>query len=158
MVNIIIIVFLVAIDQFFKYLATEFLSGGTTFVIIPHLLGLNYVKNYGAGFSLLNGKVNFLIIITSIALIGIAWAILAKKFETKFEEFCFVLILAGGIGNLVDRALNGFVVDYLEFLFVKFPIFNFADILICCGVALFIIYNFSNGIFTKEKKVKNEHE
>ena len=158
MLNISIVVVLVILDQLFKYLATQFLSSTAPLIIIPNLIGLNYVHNYGAGFSILSGKVNFLIVITSLALVVIALAILTDRFENKFEEFCFVLILAGGIGNLIDRALNGFVVDYLEFLFIEFPVFNFADILICCGVGLFMIYTVKTEFFSKNKKGKNSDE
>lgn len=158
MLNIIIVVILVALDQLFKHLATQFISSIAPVTVIPGLLGLNYVHNYGAGFSILSGKVNFLIIFTSVALAAIALAIIFHKFESKFEEFCFVLILAGGIGNLIDRALNGFVVDYLEFLFIEFPVFNFADILICCGVGLFMVYTVKTEFFSKNKKGKGSDE
>lgn len=158
MLNILIVAILVALDQFFKYLATQFLSSTAPITLIPNLFGLNYVHNYGAGFSILSGKVDFLIIITSLALLAIAVCIILKKFDTKFEEFCFVLILAGGIGNLIDRVLNGFVVDYLEFLFIKFPIFNFADVLICCGVGLFIISTVKTEFIDKNKKGKSSNE
>ncbi len=152
MLNIIIVIVLVALDQLLKFLATQYLSVTAPVTLIPNLFGLNYVHNYGAGFSILSGKVNFLIVITSIALVAIALAILMNKFDTKFEEFCFVLILAGGVGNLIDRALNGFVVDYLEFLFIEFPVFNFADILICCGVGLYMVYTIWSEFFSKNKK------
>ena len=160
MLNIIIVVILVAIDQFFKYLATQNLAALAVrpVTVIPNVIGLNYVHNYGAGFSILSGKVNFLIIVTSLALVGIALAILMDKFDTKFEEFCFVLILAGGVGNLIDRALNGYVVDYLEFLFMEFPVFNFADILICCGVGLYIVYTIKTEFFSKKKKENKSDE
>ena len=154
MLNIILVVILVSADQFFKYLATQNLFGLKTLpiTVIPNIIGFNYVHNYGAGFSILSGKVNFLIIVTSIALVAIALAILMNKFDSKFEELCFVLILAGGIGNLIDRALNGYVVDYFEFLFMDFPVFNFADILICCGMGLYVIYTFRTEFFSKNKK------
>lgn len=158
MLNIFIVVVLVALDQLFKFLATQYLSVTAPIVVMPNILGLNYLHNYGAGFSILSGKVDFLIIITSVALVGIALAILMNKFDTKFEEFCFVLILAGGVGNLIDRALNGYVVDYLEFLFIEFPVFNFADILICVGVGLYMIYTVKTEFFSKKKKENNINE
>ncbi|MBQ7284386.1 MAG: signal peptidase II [Oscillospiraceae bacterium] len=158
MINILIVAVLVALDQLFKHLATQFLSSAAPVTIIPNILGLNYVHNYGAGFSILSGKVIFLIIVTSLALVAIALAILMHKFENRFDEFCFVLILAGGIGNLIDRSLNGFVVDYLEFLFIDFPVFNFADILICCGVGLFMVYTIATEFFLKKKKETDSDE
>ena len=154
MFNLLMIIVLVAFDQILKFAATNALSGGATAVIIPHVLGLKYVLNPGAGFSILSGKVNFLIVITTVAMAVIAFGIFTKKFQNKFEEFCFVLILAGGIGNLIDRVMNGVVVDYLEFLFMDFPIFNFADILICVGVGLFIAYTVYTEFLHKDKRDK----
>ena len=154
MINFIIIAVLVLADQGLKYLATLYLANSAPITVIPHFLGLNYVLNAGAGFSILSGKVNLLIVVTSVALAAIAYFIFTKRFTDKWEEFSFVLILAGGLGNLIDRVVNGVVVDYLEFLFIDFPIFNFADILICCGVALFA-FNVLRTEFSKKGNNKN---
>lgn len=156
--NFILIFILIAFDQGLKYLATQFLASGSTMTLIPHILGLDYVLNPGAGFSILSGKVDFLIIITSIALLFIAYMIFIKKIPNKIEEFSFVLILAGGIGNLIDRVLNGVVVDYFKFLFINFPIFNFADVLICCGVALYAGYIIFTEFSSKNKKGEKADE
>ena len=155
MYNLLFIVVLVALDQLFKHLATKMLVDIVPVVVIPHLIGFNYVHNYGAGFSILSGKVDFLIIFTAVALVAIAVAIVAKKFDNKIDEFAFVLILAGGVGNLIDRVVNGYVVDYLEFLFMEFPVFNFADILICTGVGLFVLNTIVTEFFSKKKKGEN---
>jgi len=152
MYNLLFVVVLVALDQWFKHLATKMLVDIVPVVVVPHFIGFNYVHNYGAGFSILSGKVDFLIVITAVALLAIAVGIVAKKFDNKIDEFSFVLILAGGIGNLVDRVVNGYVVDYLEFLFMEFPIFNFADILICTGVGLFILNTIITEFISKKKK------
>lgn len=155
MLNVLIVVVFVAMDQYFKHLATKMLVDIVPVVVVPHFIGFNYVHNYGAGFSILSGKVDFLIIITSIALLVVALGIVLKKFDNKVDEISFVLILAGGIGNLIDRVVNGYVVDYLEFLFIDFPIFNFADILICTGVGLLILNTIITEFFTKKKKGEN---
>ena len=152
MFNLLIIAVLVALDQLFKILATKFLPDIVPVVVLPHFIGFNYIHNYGAGFSILSGKVDFLIVITAIAMLVIAVGIFAKKFDNNVDEFAFVLILAGGIGNLIDRVVNGYVVDYLEFLFIEFPIFNFADILICTGVGLFVLNTIVTEFFSKNKK------
>ena len=120
-------------------------------IVLVVLDGFNYVHNYGAGFSILSGKVDFLIIFTAVALLVIAYFVFAKKFDTETDELCFILILAGGIGNLIDRVVNGYVVDYLEFLFIEFQIFNFAYILICVGVGLFALYTIKTEFFSKTK-------
>ena len=152
MFNLLIVVVLVALDQLFKVLATRILPDIVPVAVVPHFIGFNYIHNYGAGFSILSGKVDFLIVITAVALLAIAVGIFAKKFDNNIDEFSFVLILAGGIGNLIDRVVNGYVVDYLEFLFMEFPVFNFADILICTGVGLFILNTIVTEFFSKNKK------
>ena len=155
MFNLLIVVVLVALDLFFKVLATRILPDIVPVVVVPHFIGFNYIHNYGAGFSILSGKVDFLIVITAVALLAIAVGIFAKKFDNNIDEFSFVLILAGGIGNLIDRVVNGYVVDYLEFLFMEFPVFNFADILICTGVGLFVLNTIVTEFFSKNKKGEN---
>ena len=155
MFNLLIVVVLVALDQVFKILATRILPDIVPVAVVPHFIGFNYIHNYGAGFSILSGKVDFLIVITAVALLAIAVGIFAKKFDNNIDEFSFVLILAGGIGNLIDRVVNGYVVDYLEFLFMEFPVFNFADILICTGVGLFVLNTIVTEFFSKNKKGEN---
>lgn len=156
MFNLLLALVLIVADQGFKLLAVNGLKGQPAITVIPHLLGLRYAENTGAAFSMLSGKVDFLIIITAVALAAIAYAVIAKKIGNRFEEFCFVLIFAGGVGNLIDRILNGVVVDYLEFLFIDFPIFNFADVLICCGVGLYAVYTIVSEVASKKKKDKTD--
>ena len=156
MYNFLIAAVLVLLDQWFKVMAVNHLKGQAAVTVIPHIIGLRYAENTGAAFSMLSGKVDFLIIITAVALIAIAYFVFAKKFDNKFEEICFLLILTGGIGNLIDRIVQGKVVDYLEFLFIDFPIFNFADILVCCGVGLYAVYTILTEFSFKKKDTKTD--
>ena len=107
---------LIGIDQAIKLWATNVLQPVGAMPLIPHVVELRFVLNPGMAFSLLSGKQLFLISATSIA-----------------------LILAGGIGNLIDRVLNGVVVDYINLLFMQFAVFNFADICVCVGVGLWVL-------------------
>ena len=154
MYNILIASVLILLDQWFKVIAVSHLKGQAAVTFIPHIIGFRYAENTGAAFSILSGKVDFLIIITAIALAAVAFFVFTHKFDNKFEEICFMLIFAGGVGNLIDRIVQGKVVDYLEFLFIDFPIFNFADILVCCGVGLYAIYTVSTEFILKNKKDK----
>ena len=140
--SIIITAVLVILDQWSKYLATEHLIGAGTVVVLPRILGLRYVENTGAAFSMMSNSTDFLIVITAVALIVMAYVFWVKNYGEVFERFCFTLIIAGGIGNLIDRVLNGFVVDYFEFLFMKFAVFNVADVYVCTGIALYTLYTF----------------
>ena len=91
--------------------------------------------NPGMAFSLLSGKQLFLIIATSVALILVAYGLFFRSRGRYLQQAALLLILAGGIGNLIDRVLNGVVVDYINLLFMQFAVFNFADICVCVGVA-----------------------
>ena len=106
-------------------------------VLIPHVLGLQYTRNYGISFSLFGnsaGAMRAVSIITGLVLLAGVVLLLAGKLRGAYTAGA-VLVLAGGAGNLLDRLLHGYVVDYIELLFMRFAIFNFADILITCGVA-----------------------
>ncbi len=99
---------------------------------------LYYIQNNGAAYSILQGKQLLLILFTLVVMIGIiVYAIVDRKKISKFEFFSLSLILGGGIGNLIDRVMNGFVVDFINIKVI--PVFNVADIAITCGCILFAI-------------------
>ena len=147
--SIIITSLLVALDQYSKYLATNYLMGNSPVVVIPGVLGLRYVENTGAAFSMLSNSTDSLIVVTAIAMLVMAYVFWYKNYGDSFEKLCFTLIIAGGIGNLIDRVLNGFVVDYFEFLFMKFAVFNVADVYVCTGIALYALYTFYVEFYKK---------
>lgn len=145
-------VFLIAADRLSKYLAAGYLMGHGRITVIPGILGLRYIENTGAAFSILSERTSFLIIITVVALAFIAYEFLIKNKGTKFEIFCFILIFSGGIGNLIDRIFAGYVVDYFEFLFMNFAVFNLADVYITVGMFLYAAYTVYYEFFKKEKQ------
>ena len=130
---------LIGIDQAIKLWATNVLQPVGAMPLIPHVVELQFVLNPGMAFSLLSGKQLFLIIATSIALILVAYGLFFRSRGKLLQQIAFILVLAGGIGNLIDRVLNGEVVDYINPLFIDFAVFNFADILVCVGVALWVL-------------------
>ena len=128
------------IDQIIKSLSLVYLIN---IPIIPNILSLTYAKNYGIAFSMLKEK-RIIIIAISILLISILIYVLKKDYISKNKDTCLVNIafgiLFGGIlGNLFDRIVRGFVIDYINVSF--FSIFNLADIAITFGVVLLIIDN-----------------
>lgn len=137
----ILIVVLVVIDQLTKYFAKLHLSGGKKITLIPGLLGLNYLENTGAAFSLFNGWRTFLIVLPIIATLVLSYLCI-KSFRVgkNILAYGYLLMISGAIGNLIDRIVSGGVIDFLEFKFIRFPIFNFADILVTSGVTLVCIY------------------
>ena len=126
---------LICIDQAIKLWATNVLQPVGAMPLIPHVVELQFVLNPGMAFSLLSGKQLFLI----IALILVAYGLFFRSRGRYLQQAALLLILAGGIGNLIDRVLNGVVVDYINLLFMQFAVFNFADICVCVGVGLWVL-------------------
>ena len=101
--------------------------------LIPHVVELRFVLNQGMAFSLLSGRQLFLIVATSAALILVAYWLFFRSRNDRLQQAALILVLGGGIGNLIDRVLNGEVVDYINLLFMRFAVFNFADICVVWG-------------------------
>ena len=140
---------LVGVDQLIKRWATAVLLPKTAMTLIPGVLELRYFLNDGMAFSMLAGKQKLLIAVTSLMLLGVLWMLFARKL-TPLERVAWTLVLGGGIGNLIDRVLNGEVVDYINLLFMQFAVFNFADICVCVGVGLWVLV-----IFLEELHAEN---
>ncbi len=133
---------LIALDQITKYLATLYLAPVGVLPFIPGVMELRYVLNDGAAFSLLSGVEGgrvILLVFTGIALAALAVYLFWKKPAARLERAALVLIIAGGLGNFVDRALNGVVVDFFATTFMNFAVFNVADIFVCVGVGLMVL-------------------
>lgn len=128
---------LVLIDQIIKILVSNMIE---SIVIIKNFFNLTYVENTGAAFSILENNTLFLIIITLISLFLIYKFLLKNKEFNKLEIITYSLLIGGIIGNLIDRIVYGYVIDYLEFIILNrhMPIFNFADICIVIGTFLFL--------------------
>ena len=141
---------LVGIDQAIKLWAVNVLQPVGAMPLIPHVVELRFVLNQGMAFSLLSGKQLFLIIATSAALLLVAYGLFFRSRGKYLQQAALLLVLGGGIGNLIDRVLNGEVVDYINLLFMRFAVFNFADICVCVGVALWVL-----EIFLEETHSEN---
>ena len=129
-------------DQLIKLWASNVLQPVGAMPLIPHVVELRFVLNQGMAFSLLSGKQLFLIATTSVALLLVAYALFFRSRGKYLQQAALILVLGGGIGNLIDRVLNGEVVDYINLLFMRFAVFNFADICVCVGVALWVLVIF----------------
>lgn len=153
--SVLVIVLLTAVDQIIKYFVVADLKPIGEKVLIPGVLRLSYVENDGAMMGMLGGKASVMTIATVIILIVLLAVLLSKKIKFGLLYCCFVGIIAGGIGNLIDRFRLGYVIDYIDVLFVKFYVFNFADCLITVGAFLIIGYQIYEIIReTKEKREK----
>ena len=135
--NLVCVAALVGIDQAIKLWAVQALAPVESITLIPHVLELRFVLNQGMAFSLLSGRQLFLILTTTAALLLVAYMLFFRSRGKLLQQTAFILVLAGG--NLIDRVLNGEVVDYINPLFIDFAVFNFADICVCVGVALWVL-------------------
>ena len=139
--NIILVVILVSvllgIDLLFKYLVSTYL---TTVNIIDNFFSLTYVLNDGAAFSLFASRTYLLILIALICLFFIIYE-LKNNLDDRVLSIGYSLVLAGLLGNFIDRLIDGYIIDYLSFkiLGYSYPIFNLADILIVVGIVIVII-------------------
>ena len=137
----IFVLLLAAIDQISKYMASVNLMFREDIVVIKGLLSLTYHENAGAAFGMFQGGRWFFLVFAVIiaVVIGYYYKNLPDGKVYTFIRFFLILILAGALGNSVDRLVNGYVVDFLQFDFIRFPIFNVADIFVVCGTFLMAI-------------------
>lgn len=148
---IIAIVALAGVDHLLKWWMTGLLAEGPI-VLIPKVVQLRYLENDGMAFGLLGGKQTILIVFTTLLMAFLCYYL--TKVTAKSQRIAIIMIIAGGLGNLVDRIFAGYVVDYIEPLFVNFAVFNFADILVNVGCAIFLIsFLFFEGKNKKTEKV-----
>lgn len=132
---------LVALDQWVKWWIVNDLSLGETKNLIPGVLSLNHIRNTGAAWSLLEGKMWLFAVITVIAVVVVITLMIKnQKQGSRWLMVGLSLILAGAIGNFIDRVRLGYVVDMFQTDFMNFPIFNVADITLVCGVICILIY------------------
>ena len=141
-IAVLCIAVLVAADQLIKHYVILFLEPIGSYPVLERVLQWTYVENTGAAFGSFSKYTVFLSVFTGIALtVGFVYLLLGKC-KPMPVYIAAILILSGGLGNLIDRVFRGFVVDYIEPLFVEFAVFNFADILVCVGAAILVIYLF----------------
>ena len=139
--NIIISLVVIVIDFITKLLVSKTLVFDKSITIIPNFLYLTYTKNYGGAWSILASSTLVITIISFIIIISIIYYLFKNKINKKIEVFGYYLLLGGAIGNLIDRIVYGYVIDFLDFYIFgyDFPIFNIADIGIVSGITLLII-------------------
>lgn len=135
----VIVIGSVILDQWTKMLAVRDLMPIRSTVLLDGILGLRYVENTGAAFGMLKGQRWFFIILSTAAIIAISiYLVKCRKTVPPLLGISLAMIVGGGIGNQIDRIANGYVVDFLEFLFMDFAIFNVADCFVTVGAFLVI--------------------
>lgn len=134
---------LIIVDQLSKYAAIKYLKHQKPIVIIENFLQFNYVENRGAAFGILQGR-RILFLIITIAIVLVIGFYLVKYYNqmTPLTRISFAMLVGGAIGNLIDRARFGYVVDFISVKLVNrydFPVFNIADICVVIST-IFIVY------------------
>ena len=145
---------IVAADQITKYLTVANIPLAGQVEVLPGVVGLTYVKNFGAAFSSFQGQQWLFAIIFVLFTVAIIWEYRRRSMAfTTFEWWCIIAIYGGGLGNMIDRVRLGYVVDMIETKFIQFPVFNVADCFITCGcIALIAHLVLFNKAFWKEEK------
>lgn len=138
----VMIVLMVVLDRWSKIWAQDVLMKTDTIPLIQNVFHLTYVENKGAAFSMLSGKIGFLIFFTGLVLIGLLGLLIIsmKRGESKVLLLALSLVIGGAIGNMYDRIVLGYVVDYFDFKLINFAVFNVADVFVVCGSILLGIY------------------
>ncbi len=135
------VVCLTVLDQQTKHLASDLLMGNGPFVIWDGVFELLYSENRGAAFGMLQGQ-QLIFLAVTLAVFGFVAYVMVKLPGSKRYvpmEICLTMIMAGAAGNLIDRVSQGYVVDFLYFKLIDFPIFNVADCYVTVGTALLLV-------------------
>lgn len=144
-VDLLLVTLLLAFDQFTKYLAVTRLKGREAYVLLEGVLELDYLENRGAAFGMLQNQ-KLLLVTVGLVFIGVICYFLFRLPEEKKYFILHVLasmIVAGGIGNMVDRIRLDYVVDFISFVLIHYPIFNVADIYVVVStIIMFILFVF----------------
>ena len=146
---------LIGVDQLTKWWAATVLQKASPLSVIPGVFELSYCENDGIAFSLLEGQRWLFIPLTLIVAGLMVWILLRSPLRKRWIfSLCCAMILAGGVGNLIDRIAYGYVIDFLEFDFVNFAIFNVADACICIGAGVAALSILMDEIRTKGRNAQ----
>ena len=139
MLYAILVVLLVAADQLVKILVRANIPLGASMPFLPGLVELTYVQNTGAAFSIFKDHTWLLTIISAVVAAAIAAALIKRVVAHPFGVITLSVVLAGAVGNLIDRALFGVVTDMFNLQFMHFAVFYVADICVVCGGIAFCV-------------------
>ena len=140
MLYVLIVCALIAADQALKYWTVSHLAVGQSAPLLPGIMRLTRLHNYGAAWSSLSGKTAFLIAVTAALLVGVFVLLVRRIVRHPLGVAGCLLILGGGIGNIIDRIAHGYVVDMFDLELFTYPIFNLADCFVVVGAILGGVY------------------
>ncbi len=127
-------------DQWLKAYMTANIPLGQTQPLLPGIMELRTVHNYGAAWSSFSGQRWLLVIVTCCIVAAVAWCLVRRIVRHPVGVVACFMVVSGGVGNIIDRIRLGYVVDMFNLLFMEYPVFNVADIFVVCGAILGAIY------------------
>lgn len=139
LVALVTIVGLIIADQGLKFWVVSNLALGSQIKLIPGYFSLTYVQNRGASWGILPGAQALFIAITVLAVTFFSYKIYKKQASSSWVNLAYGCLVGGALGNLIDRLVNGYVIDMLQTDFVNFPIFNLADSALTIGVIILLL-------------------
>lgn len=139
-IYLLMLIVCISLDQITKRIAFLSLKPKGSIELIPGVFGFTYVENSGAAWGILNGRIWLFALITCLVVAVVVYAYIRMPFEPKYTilRFTLVLLIAGALGNFIDRMKNHFVIDFFQAQFIDFPVFNVADIFVCVSAFLLI--------------------
>lgn len=137
---VILVAALVLLDQAVKFLVRANIEPLGSVPFLPHIMELTFVKNTGAAFSLFSEHTWLLSLISAVVAAAIAVLLVKKVVAHPLGRVPLAMVLAGAVGNLIDRVFLGYVTDMFRVLFIDFAVFNVADICVVCGGIAFCVY------------------
>lgn len=139
--DLVLAVILIAADQITKYFAVLTLKNQTPFVLVEGIFELHYLENRGAAFGILQEQKFFFIFIAAVILGVIVYVLFKTPYQKRYIKLhmTLVFIAGGAIGNLIDRVRYDYVVDFLYFSLINFPVFNVADIYVTLAAIYLVI-------------------
>ena len=153
MLWIILLILIIFVDQLSKWLVVALLQGKPSYYLIDGVLRFTYVENDGAAFGMLDDHRWVFLVLSTLMIAALIYYICKYKPKSKWVMTSLILIVGGGIGNMIDRILLGYVIDFIDFC--AFPtlwkwVFNIADSCVCVGCAMFVI----GAIYEEVKNAK----
>ena len=136
----VMIILIVAFDRITKYLAEKNLKGSEPVVFIKNFVRFRYAENTGMAFSLFSGARWIFVALTVVVCIAALFYLFSGKCGSLWAYWSIGVVVSGGIGNLIDRICYGFVVDFIEPVFMNFAVFNIADSAVTLGACSLILY------------------
>ncbi len=151
-------VLIVLFDQLTKLIVLSELTKVSTVELFEKVFYFTYCENTGAGFSIFAEHTEVLAIVSACVIVAMILYVVLKKPQSRMLLTALTFLVGGAIGNLIDRVRLGFVVDFLDFRLIDFPIFNVADCFVTIGAALLIIYIlFIDGKDAKKEKINEDN-